>query len=120
MRTYLSNAFSLNMLERTNQRVHLVPVSAVEARAHLSYPGGFTCAIGHADTAHVVGSDLALALDACRIDIQLQPGDILVVAQYHGPRLPEGATTLPEGATIAYWVVDVERKPAPDDQGWHQ
>lgn len=120
MRTYLSNAFSLNMLERANQRIHLVPVSTTEARAHLSYPSGFTCAIGHADTAHVVGGDLDLALDACRIDVQLQPDDILVVAQYRGPRLPEGASTLPDGAAIEYWVVDVERGLAPDDQGWHQ
>lgn len=35
MRTYLSNAFSLNMLERANQRVHLVPVSAAEARGEV-------------------------------------------------------------------------------------
>jgi len=120
MRTHLSNAFSFNMLERINQRIHAVPVSAEEARAHLSYPEGFTCAIGHADTAHVVGTDLGLELEACRIDVQLQAGDILVVAQYRGPRLPEGATVLPAGATIEYWVTTVEGGIAPDDRGWHQ
>lgn len=108
MRTYLSNAFSINMLERANQRVHLVPVSVEEARAHLQWPEGFTCAIGHADTAHVVGSDLDLELAACRMDVQLRRGDILVIAQYRGPRLPEGATVLPADAVIEYWAVDVE------------
>jgi hypothetical protein len=32
-------------------------------------------------------------------------GEGVLVAQYRGPRLPEGATELPEGATIEWYVV---------------
>jgi len=110
MTTFLSNAFSINMLERANQRVHFVPASVEEARAHLSWSDGFTCAIGHADTAAVVASDLDLPLEACRVDVQLRAGDILVAAQYRGPRLPEGATTLPVGAAIEYWVTYIQER----------
>lgn len=30
---------------------------------------------------------------------------LTLVGQYRGPRLPDGATTLPEGATIEWWHV---------------
>jgi hypothetical protein len=41
-----------------------------------------------------------------RATVSLKKGDTVVVGQYRGSRLPEGATTLPEGATIQWlWVV---------------
>jgi hypothetical protein len=39
--------------------------------------------------------------------VSLVPGDRVLVGQYSGTRLPEGATTLPEGATIRWLVVSV-------------
>lgn len=40
-----------------------------------------------------------------RASYTLVPGEKLLVAQYKGPRLPEGATKLPEGATIEFYLV---------------
>lgn len=42
-----------------------------------------------------------------RVNVQLHPGDSALVGQYTGPRLPEGATQLPEGARILWLRVDV-------------
>ena len=43
-----------------------------------------------------------------RVTLRLQPGDEALVGQYEGPRLPEGARSLPEGATIRWLLVRVE------------
>lgn len=42
---------------------------------------------------------------ANRVNVKLEPGVLILVGQYIGPRLPEGATTLPEGASIEWWTV---------------
>jgi hypothetical protein len=57
----------------------------------------YQSAVGHADTA------AALGVPANRISVALQPGDVLLVAQLQGGRLPEGSTTLPEGFQFS-WV----------------
>ena len=64
-------------------------------------------AIGHADTAAVVSGLLGREIEPDRIDIKLAPGDQMMVAQYTGPRLPEGATMLPKGARVTFWLVTV-------------
>ena len=61
--------------------------------------------IGHRDMAEIVSKDIGMGIPMSRDTIKLDiRDDALVVAQYTGPRLPEGATTLPEGAEIRYWL----------------
>jgi len=60
-------------------------------------------AVGHADTAAVLG------VDCNRTNVSLDYRDTIVVAQLQGGRLPEGATTLPEGFTFKYFTVEVLR-----------
>jgi hypothetical protein len=62
-------------------------------------------AVGHADTAAVFSSILDRAIEPNRISVKLTRDDMAIVGQYVGPRLPEGATTLPEGAAIEWWLV---------------
>lgn len=50
--------------------------------------------VGHQSTADLLG------MEANRVTLQAGAGAILIVAQYDGPRLNEGATELPEGATL--------------------
>ncbi len=64
--------------------------------------GGFTSAIGHADTAAVVGNILGVEVAMNRINVSLTPDTELFIAQVVGGRLPEGCTTLPEGVTIKF------------------
>jgi hypothetical protein len=61
-------------------------------------------AIGHADTARLVGEQLGIELPADRRSVTLG-NEIMLVAQYTGPRLPEGATELPQGARIEFFAV---------------
>jgi len=113
--TYLTNAFSLNMLPKGGwfHNLGVFPMSSVVAAGHLS--GGFVSAVGHADTARLIGQQLGIEVPVNRASISIQPGDIVVVAQYSGPRLPEGATALPPGAEIRYFLV---RLYAPYPEDW--
>lgn len=58
-------------------------------------------AVGHPDTAAVLG------VQPNRINVSLNKGDVAYVAQLVGGRLPEGATTLPEGFKFKYFKVTV-------------
>lgn len=101
---YITNAFSINMLPREEVvAVLFTPISLDEAREIAAK--GLESAIGHADTARIVSDLLGVEIPSNRVDIRLQNRDRILVAQYSGPRLPEGATTLPEGAKIEFWLV---------------
>ena len=99
---YISNAFSLSMVA-PNATIKVSPLN-VEEVAVLP----LVSAIGHADTAKVVSGLLGIDLPANRANISLNPGEKMVVAQYIGSRLPEGATQLPEGARIEFRLVEIE------------
>jgi len=60
---------------------------------------GAVSAIGHTDTAAVLG------LPCNRINVKLGAGDVLYVAQLQGGRLPEGSTTLPSGFSFKWLKV---------------
>lgn len=102
---YLLNAFSLNMLSG-NADVHVREVSLDTARNLAKIA---TSAVGHADTAAVFADVLGIDVPCNRVSVSLQHGEAALVGQYSGPRLPEGATTLPEGATIKWIIVGVSR-----------
>lgn len=91
MAKYLANAFSLQMV-----RAEDLPRVRFEAVKAPSSFEGFVSAVGHADTANVLG------VEANRISILLKEGDEALVAQLQGGRLPEGSTTLPEGFSFSF------------------
>ena len=64
-------------------------------------PEGLTSAIGHQDTANVLGVEMN------RVNVTLRKGDTAYVAQLQGGRLPEGSTTLPEGFSFKFVKVEV-------------
>jgi hypothetical protein len=100
----LVNAFSLNMLAVLPARIGVVEIDLDTARevAHAFYS-----AVGHETTAALFSRLLGRDVKVNRSTIHLVPGDTLLVGQYSGPRLPEGATALPDGATIRWVVVRV-------------
>ena len=67
----------------------------------------FMSVIGHQDTANVVSAILGIPVDMNRMSVKLESGDILYVAQVTGGRLPEGATTIPEGMEIKFLKVTI-------------
>jgi hypothetical protein len=63
--------------------------------------------IGHPDTDAIIRGAIPELPKGERITISpdFKSGDILLVMQYKGSRLPEGATTLPEGSEFEIWEV---------------
>jgi len=93
---FLSNAFSLQMLGEFPASVRISEVSREEI------PVDAVSIVGHKDTAAVLGVPMN------RQNITLKKGDVLYVAQLQGGRLPEGATSLPEGYSFKFLKVEVE------------
>ena len=120
MAVYISNAFSLQMQgdnECVTRRATLE--WAKEACVTKNTPNIFSgdepessvfvalSCIGHADIAAVLSELTGYTIPVNRVSVSLQPGDKVVVGQYVGPRLPEGCKTLPEGARIDWYIVEV-------------
>ncbi len=91
---YLCNAFSLQMLGEFPTSVKIQEVEKL--------PEGLTSAIGHQDTANVLGVPMN------RVNVRLSKGDTVYVAQLVGGRLPEGSTTLPEGFSFKFLKVEIQ------------
>ena len=113
MTTFLTNAFSLNMLNQPyNMDIRVSEVSKWTAAQVVRRADNLVNAIGHADTDGIIRAMLTGPYDKPlpvgeRLSVSIDVGDTVVVGQYSGPRLPEGATALPEGATIKFMVVQV-------------
>lgn len=95
---FLLNAFSLQMVSASNYNVSVKEIETPSAEELK----GMDSAIGHPDTAAVLG------VQCNRISITLKHGDKAVVAQLQGGRLPEGATTLPEGFFFKFLEIRIE------------
>ena len=79
---YLLNAFSAQMIT--------IPCNVKFTEVD-QLPQGLTSAIGHQDTANVLGVPMN------RTNVHHDKGDTAYIAQLVGGRLPEGSTTLPNG-----------------------
>ena len=100
---YLGNSFSLQMIENGD---HAISVKEIKAE---DVPIDAKSVIGHTDTAAVVSGILGRNVCVNRESITLRPVvDTLYVAQLMGGRLPEGATTLPDGFKISFMKISVE------------
>jgi hypothetical protein len=85
---WLCNAFSIQMLPEFPATVRFEEVGEL--------PDGLESAVGHADTAAVLGVEMR------RVSVTLTRGEIFFVAQLVGGRLPEGSTELPEGFSFRF------------------
>ena len=108
----LINAFSANMLADFPVSVSFTEITAADARLALACieadGDSWESAVGHADTARVFESVLGDVIVPCnRATVTLRDGDAAILGQYSGPRLPEGATALPAGASIKWVMVRV-------------
>lgn len=103
----LLNAFSLNMLPRhLGVNIYVENLSVSDAQRLLKV-NAFESYVGHADTAALFSNILEMPVCSIRQNVTLTGGDQAIVGQYIGPRLPEGATTLPEGAQIKWFLVEI-------------
>ena len=119
---YILNAISLNMIPSAEgYQIHVSPpLSLEEVKALLQKEDGYAASgfanrgvrsgVGHADTAAVFASQLGRPVVAARINVNLLANEACggaLVGQYIGPRLPEGAIALPEGARIEWRHVTI-------------
>jgi hypothetical protein len=86
--SYLLNSFSLQMVTGFPVTVKFEEVTEL--------PRGLVSAVGHQDTANVLGVQMN------RVSVTLKSGDVFYIAQLQGGRLPEGSTTLPEGYSFKF------------------
>lgn len=95
---FIANAFSLQMLTTTGGCMQWNEISKEKfdllTQDAISY-------VGHEDMAHM------LNVEYNRETLKLREGDVLLVAQVTGGRLPTGATTLPGNVTIRYYCVQI-------------
>ena len=102
------NAFSANMLPNDGGpvKVDFTPLTLQEAAQLLADMGVVFSSVGHTETAVLFSALLGADVPCVRATIQLRRGDRpALLGQYRGPRLPEGATSLPEGATVEWWAI---------------
>lgn len=109
MTTYISNAFSLQMLAKTPASIRVNDLSTEDVVFEI---GGepWISAVGHPDMAAVISNMLGREVPYNRINVSLHRGDFLYVAQVTGGRLPEGCTELPPGVRIEWRRVFVEEE----------
>ena len=100
MKKFLTNAFSIQMLQKGG----LVRFDEI---APEDIPADVVSAIGHVDTANVLTNMLGFEVPMNRAFVTLEPDTEIYVAQLVGGRLPEGATTLPEGFSFKFYRVTV-------------
>lgn len=117
MKIFICNAFSLSMLDRNVQRRSpfdplfrpRIPHPEIDPIDFLKLweenGAEIVSAVGHESTANIFSAVLDRPIPANRTSVKLDDDSMALIGQYVGPRLPEGATTLPEGATIEWWVV---------------
>lgn len=107
MNVKLVNSISLNMFPgRKNIRMRIEEISR-ERFVELLLPR-FESYIGHRDLADLLTSMLGVTIGTNRSNYTYEDGDVIAVAQYVGPRLPEGTNRLPDGAEIRFFVVVID------------
>lgn len=115
---YLANAFSLSMIDMSNYQLDIQEITPEDVKSAYQVGNSVNSHVGHADTARVFESILNdgykekdggvyMPIAVNRESLKLNFLDILFVGQYIGPRLPEGATTLPEGATVKWFKIQI-------------
>ena len=106
MAVYLSNAFSLSMIAHLGH-CDLDVTTNICNYQQMVEDLKPTSIVGHQDTANLFSNILCMDVPMNRVSVTLEKGDILIVGQYTGPRLPEGTSILPEGASINWMCINV-------------
>ena len=106
---YISNAFSFNMFSFVPEVLVQTELTTQEA-SELLKKEEFESVVGHSDTAGILTNMLDTEIKFNRVSNNFNYGDQILVAQYTGPRLPEGATSLPEGSKMKFILVQPKER----------
>jgi hypothetical protein len=104
------NAFSLQMVEGLGEiNVNVAPITQ-KAATEIVNVCKIESYIGHADFAHVLTNELGKEIPFNRANAKLERGELALVCQLSGGRLPEGCTTLPENISIKYYLLEISHE----------
>lgn len=106
--TLITNAFSLNMLDANHAPGYVIDIIPVSVEYINKTCPVLTSAVGHKDTAALISGILGreVEMNRCNVNVDsIDPEVGMVVAQYRGPRLAEGVTTLPQGSSIQFYHI---------------
>lgn len=108
-RVAIANTFTSKMLDLSGGRIdaQFCPVTPEIINDYIKESGGFESFVGHADTAALFSSLLELDVAHNRAAFKFEEGTVLFVGELSGGRLPEGATTMPEGVKISWVMVTI-------------
>ena len=105
---HLTNSFSINMINPgiLGEKLY-ISIVMVETQTAKWFAAQTWCrsVVGHEDTARAASLQLEVPVAFNRETIRMNKNESVLVCQYHGPRLEEGATSLPEGASLGYYLV---------------
>ena len=111
MKVIITNAFSFNMAQAglsASLMMEPIPPEFAPEIVGATIGEEWASAIGHADLAAVASASVGIKIPVNRTSVKLGVGvHHLLICQYQGPRLPEGAKELPEGASVAWLAVKV-------------
>lgn len=103
----LLNAFSLNMVKVEECSIKMKEISLLSAKEILMSES-VKSYVGHSDTCGILSSLLGVEVVFNRSTFYFDGDNSdAIVAQYNGPRLPEGSTELPEGASFKFFMIKV-------------
>lgn len=105
MTIYIANAFSRSMMGDCEYMYagRIAPEYITRRLKRVD----FVSAVGHEDTAAIFSGILGVEIPKNRIKVTLFPGDTLYLGELNGERIPEGAKTLPEGASFTWYEIKV-------------
>ena len=104
---YVTNGFSTNMIDWVKYPYLGFTINSLtpeQAQDIILTEKNWKSIVGHADTASIfneIFSDIQIKTNRETVSLNVAH-DKLLIGQYRGSRLPEGATSLPEGATIQW------------------
>lgn len=100
---HVLDAYALSTRPPVPANVNVRNIPLGEAR---DLADGAKSALENALLAAIFSAELGRHVACARSTVTIQPGDVALVGQYVGPRPPEGATQLPEGARIGWLRVE--------------
>ena len=97
-------------VETEHDRIGLGSRTRLENKTEMSKRDNCESCIGHAPTAKILSNLLDENIQPYRITVSLQENESIIVAQYIGPRLPEGTIQLPENSTINFFLIKMIKR----------
>lgn len=99
---YVSSGFSFDMLPPTALHIMRVPVEREEVRALLTAAPRFLSVIRSESVARVLSEHIGYLVPAGRFNVELRPGDMLLVAR------PERGRDVEESRSFTFFAVRTE------------